>query len=606
MNPTENNELQRWEPRENWNSGNQPIPVHRSQSQKQETVELMYWANKIYSWQLQRLVIRNQNPEHINHKLTYLLHDPYTFICAYAQISKHKGAITEGPISSATTMSWFGQINAIHIANQFKTGTYKFRPVRRLLMPKTGQPGKTRPIDTLTKEDRIVQEAIRGILEAIFEPEFEAFEKQTNFQVTNYGFRPHKTCMDAVETFKKQGQTVTYVLEGDIKLAYNSVNQQVLLQILNRRIKDKKFLAIIKEMFQSGILHDGNFQHSLLGVPQGGIASPILFNIYMFELDKYVYKLMKRYAINPNPVVNPTYKNLGDKIRKLAENKPEGYRKEIQLFQKEKFNISTYAIGTNPRNPIFVRYADDWVFGLCCTKVEAEKVKRNISIFLKLYLKLTLDPDKTLISHLQRDGFRFLGYEIKMFTPEQTKIALCLTTTTYGTFRVKKRTTSRKINIRPDKETIFRNLISKKICDGLHFPIGVPAWAQLEEFRIVERYRSIMLGIYNYYCKCDDHYVLNHISYILQFSCAKTIARRKQISMKQVFEKYGRNLRVELEIFSSPEESKTRTTSFLTYTELKKKGDLNRAKTPAQLPDPFKIQPTYKPNSNSFPPIDKR
>ena len=178
-----------------------------------------------------------------------------------------------------------------------------------------------RPIDTPTQEDRIVQEAIRGILEAIYEPEFCAFEKLNNYRCTNFGFRPGKSTWNAIETLYQKAQSSTYSIEGDIVSASNNVDHDILHNISKRRIKDSKFLLVIKNMLKSGIMNREFYENTITGTPQGGIISPLLFNIYMFELDKYIYNdiilpIIKK-DITKKKVQNLEWKNLKYKITQL-------------------------------------------------------------------------------------------------------------------------------------------------------------------------------------------------------------------------------------------------------------------------------------------------
>ncbi|NJR76101.1 MAG: RNA-directed DNA polymerase, partial [Scytonema sp. CRU_2_7] len=166
-------------------------------------------------------------------------------------------------------------------------------------IPKPGKK-KMRPIDTPTQKDRIIQEALRGILEAIYEPEFKEFEEYTSGLCSNYGFRPRKSTWDAVAVLKYQGQSTNYCIEGDIVGAYNNIDHNILLNILERRIKDKKFLKLINNLLKAGIMEENRVIHNLIGTPQGGILSPLLFNIYMFEFDKFIYEEIIKPLVNNN------------------------------------------------------------------------------------------------------------------------------------------------------------------------------------------------------------------------------------------------------------------------------------------------------------------
>ena len=136
-----------------------------------------------------------------------------------------------------------------------------------------------------------------------------------------------------------------------------------------------------------------------------------------------------------------------------------------------------------------------------------------------------------------------------MYTPKQNKITTVLSKKNGKIFRYLKRTTSRKITIIPDKERLLKNLINKQFCKGPNYkPIGKPSWTLLDEYEIVLKYRRIIIGLSNYYRNCDSHRILHYVSYILQYSCAKTIARRKKKSLRSIFKQYGKNLTIQKNI----------------------------------------------------------
>lgn len=502
---------------------------------------------------------RNNDTSHINYKIHYLLEKPFTYINAYARVSKNKGALTKATQTDQEVMRLFGLEKAQSIANKVKLGNYAWQPVRRVWIPKPGK-RSLRPIDTPSQEDRITQEAIRGILESIYEPEFVEFEKQNKFKCTNYGFRPNKSTWDAVSNIKRDCQRATYIIEGDIKGSYNSVHHGLLLQILKRRIKDKKFLKLIKNLLKSGVMEKNTYEHNLIGTPQGGIVSPLLFNIYMFEFDKFVNsQILPKINKDSKPRNNPEYVKLNKEAKhflSLWRNSPKDkksvdlYYKRFKEFQKLQFKIPSKLISSLPKQARYYRYADDWVILATCSQQEAQEIKLKIQSWLLENLFLTLDPVKTVISRLE-DGFSFLGFKITTSSNSRVKLTKVLHVMNSKPYRFLRRTTSRKIRILPDKKRIHQKLIASKFCRNSDLmPIAKPFWAQLEPYAIVLKYKQIMLGIYNYYRDCDDLGIIQFASYVLQYSCAKTIARRKKESLGNIFKKYGKSLTITKEIQS--------------------------------------------------------
>lgn len=536
------------------------------------------------SFQLERCSQRNQNTQHKNFKLYHLLCAPFTFINAYVKISKNKGALTKGPNKDGEIRKYFGFKDANQIATKFKNNTYLWNPSRRTLIPK---PGKTtlRPIDTPTQEDCIVQEAIRGILESIYEPEFKQFEQENGHLATNYGFRPNKSIKDAVEVLKFKGQPATYAIEGDIVGAYNNVDHDILLGILKRRILDKKFLNIIRSLLKAGIIENNIQIHSLKGTPQGGIVSPLLFNIYMFEFDKFVYyEIIKKKTTTTKPKRNPEYLKLVYQIqlqKKKMNFSPLAYKrkdekKKLQSLIKKRMSIPSTDIKSLPKKGVFSRYADDWVLFITCTSQESKEIELQISRFISEKLKMALDPEKTLRTHIT-SPISFLGFNIRMNSPKSTKVSLNTTARSNRVLRFKRRTTSRKVTIYPDKSQILRNLINRKFCDKQGFPIGLRSWSNLDEYHIVQKYGQILRGIANYYHFADDFQILYRVAYILQYSCAKTLAVRNKCTMPQIFKRYGKNLTI-TRFIKNNQDSKTHHTQFETFTELRKINSVFRPK----------------------------
>ena len=580
-----------------------------SKDGRQSIIEYGHRLNSKNSQHLHAHYLRNQDTTHINYKIFHLLGNPYTFVTAYTNISKNKGVLSKGIEEDQEVNKFFGQINAQYLANLFRRNGYQFRPVLTSFCKKDvstwiDKPNsiKKRPIDTPTQQDRVVQEAIRGILESIYEPEFRELENQSNGLSSNYGFRPHKSAWLAVERLKMKGQGTTYAIEGDITSAYNNIDHDVMISILRRRIKDKKFLNLIKNLLSSGIMDKGRYEESLKGTPQGGIVSPLLFNIYMLEFDRFVYnKIIQQVTLEqPKPKRDKTWQNLGYKMRSLlkswrSSNKTKDdkdkFYKPFKKFEQERMSLPSYEISSLPKKAVFARYADDWVLLITGTKESANRYKEEIRLYLLENLMMSLDVDKTRITRID-DGVGFLGYSIKMTKPDQIKTIRQLYKFPDGSFgRQARRTTVRKLTIIPDFNRIKRNLLRIGVCKETDlFPIGITPWAIFDEYEIVLKYRRIIVGLANYYRNCDSHYVLNRVSYILQYSCAKTIAVRQKITMPQVFSTYGKNLRITRTFYSPLGETK-RSVEFPTYTNLKAQNRFSYKKFDHETEfDPFKIQ----------------
>lgn len=235
-----------------------------------------------------------------------------------------------------------------------------FLPVRRVFIPKPHKPQEQRPLGIPTLVNRVAQEAVRSILEPIYEG------KQ---HPHSYGFRPFRGTHQATERVRYLAgrQQYDWVVELDIKGFFDNVDHDVLLEILKRDIHDRQLLRVIRGMLKAGLVYKGEFDETELGTPQGGVVSPILGNIYLNELDQFI----------------------ADKYEALPP------------WERRKAPIPCF----------IVRYADDAVV-LCKNKEHAEILKEEIAQFLRDKLKLQLSTEKTLVTHIDT-GFDFLGFHIR-------------------------------------------------------------------------------------------------------------------------------------------------------------------------------------------------
>jgi len=382
-----------------------------SLKEKQEIIESK--AKK-----LQNFVRRNQNTKHINHSVYHLLLNPFVLDNAYKNLSRNKGAFTIGV--NTGSIQGYSRNDSIKLSELLRKRLYKPNPVRRIWIPKPGKKEK-RPLGIPTFYDKVVQEAVRSILESIYEPEFVEFSEKTK-TCNNFGFRPNKNCWDAIEHFKTYGQKITYAIEGDIKGAYDCVDHEILIKILSKRIKDKNFLKLINKLLKAGIMDEGSYEHSILGVPQGGIVSPLLFNIYMFEFDKFIHEEIIQPLSTHTPTTNKSklYQRIlyrkkvtskayfDEEIAQRKKQKP--INKPLLKTLKRKFHeietllFKTPSYDTKDTTFVYTRYADDWILGVGGTESFTEGLKVKIESWLFQNLKLTLSPNKTKITNIKKNS----------------------------------------------------------------------------------------------------------------------------------------------------------------------------------------------------------
>jgi group II intron reverse transcriptase/maturase len=326
------------------------------------------------------------------------LYNPELYLRAYGRIYQNSGAMTAGTAEETVDAMSKEKINAIIEA--LRCERYRWTPVRRVRIPKKN--GKTRPLGIPTWRDRLLQEVMRSLLEAYFEP-----------QMSNHrhGFRPVRGCLTALKQIQKGWTGTRWFIEGDIKACFDSIDHQVLLAILRERIQDNRFLRLVEGLLRAGYCQQWKYQPTLSGTPQGGIISPLLSNIYLDKLDKFVEKaLLPKYRRGKSRKPNRDYYLL---LHRRKRRRLSGKWGEAKAMLKQMREMTS----VDPNDPNFrrlryCRYADDFLLGFDGPKVEAEAIKAELKRFLREELLLGLSEEKTLITHARTQRCSFLGYEI--------------------------------------------------------------------------------------------------------------------------------------------------------------------------------------------------
>ena len=308
-----------------------------------------------------------------------LVCDRRTLAYAWQRLARNKGSRTPGTdgVVRRHVEQRLGGVEAFleGIREELRTGTYRPEPVRQRLIPKPGKAGKFRPLGIPTLKDRLVQMALKLVLEPIFE---------ADFYPTSFGFRRCRNTHDAIAMIQRQvnptgygNSRIAYVIEGDIKGCFDNIDHHQLMERVRRRVKDRKVLRLVLAFLKAGIMIEGTVRHPVAGTPQGGVVSPLLSNILLTAIDERY----RRWTPGPR-----------EPLRNAGARRARDY---------------------NSGKPTFymVRYADDFVVLVSGTKEAAEAEKNALARFLKEELRLELSPEKTLVTDI-RDGFEFLGYRI--------------------------------------------------------------------------------------------------------------------------------------------------------------------------------------------------
>jgi group II intron reverse transcriptase/maturase len=481
--------------------------------------------------------LSHKNKNWIHKDIFRLLYKEEIWISAYEKLKGNKGAMTPG--SEEGTMDGMSLLRLKRLREKVYAEAYNFKPVKRIYIPSGN---KRRPLGLPTANDKIVQEVIRLILEAIYEPIFSEL---------SFGFRVGLGCHDALNHVENKFRWVDYVIEGDIQQAYPSINHKILINFLNKRINDPRFIRLIWKLLGCGVLDEERVITSKTGVPQGSIVSPILANIYFHELDNYVEDIVKRYAtpINERSTLrSKDYKTLEHKISKISKemrsHQPQSKErqklaKELKLIRKKRLQISS--LKDKVTRIEYVRYADDWMIGIAGDRKLATQIKKEISLFLKNTLLQDLHPTKTKITDLRKGNAQFLGYEI--FLPSNRPI------TEYkgkGVRTIRRGQPQLRFDIPVDSvaERLSKRGYIKLLANGRR-PISKASYAVLEDHVIISHYRNLWLGLFNYYSGCTNRGRLQYFHYLLHISCAMTLGHRHRMSCSKIFAKYGKELKVQ-------------------------------------------------------------
>jgi len=368
---------------------------------------------------------------------------------AYANIYANKGAVTKG--IDDNTLDGMSQKRINRIITMLKERKYKPKPVRRTYIPKKN--GKLRPLGIPSGDEKLVQEVTRLILARIYEP---------IFTDNSTGFREGRSCHTALERIKKTWTGVKWFIEFDIKSFFDEMNHGKMIELLEKKIKDKRFLKLIRSMLTAGYLQDWKYHTTYSGVPQGGIVSPILSNIYLHELDKFIQQLADDFSKGKRRPVNPEYRKLRNRKHSLRKKiDQEGKQPELMIKLREldkQMKQLPYgdAYSCEYKRLLYCRYADDFVCGIIGSKQEAEEVKEQVILFLEKKLSLNIAPEKTRIESAKK-GIKFLSYKISTWGRE--KIRKMKISGRYVT----KRTTAENIQLSVPQEKVIqiRGLVPK-------------------------------------------------------------------------------------------------------------------------------------------------
>jgi group II intron reverse transcriptase/maturase len=430
------------------------------------------------------------------------------YLLAYGNIYPNKGTMTPGACEETADGMSEAKIEAI--IKEIRAERYRFAPARRVSIPKKN--GKLRPLGLPSWSDKLVGEVVRLLLEAYCEPQFSG---------RSHGFRKGRGCHTALREVQDTWTGTVWFIEGDVSNCFGGFDHEILMGILAEKIHDNRFLRLIRNMLMAGYLEDWQYHDTLSGVPQGGVVSPILSNIYLDKLDKFVEReLIPQHTRGEIRRKNPEYERIR---RQLRSARRDGDRAQARALARQMRCLPA----KDPMDPSYrrlryIRYADDHLLGFTGPKAEAEEIKAKLAVFLREQLALELNASKTLITHARTRAARFLGYEITV-QYSSTKL-------TQG-----RRAANGKVALRVPLEVIAAKCAPYRRRGK---PWHRARLQNLPDYDIVQIYGAEYRGVVNYYRLAHDVWRLGKLRWNAETSMLKTLAAKHKSTVATMAVRY--------------------------------------------------------------------
>ena len=484
---------------------------------------------------LKALSDHSQSSDYKYERLYRYLFSEEMFAVAYQRIYAKQGNMTPGTDGKTIDEMSLERIERLIVS--LKDESYQPHPARRVYIPKKN--GKKRPLGIPSFEDKLVQEVVRLLLEAIYEGHFEG---------TSHGFRPHRSCHTALGMIQKSFAGAKWFIEGDIKGFFDNIDHNVLISILRERISDERFLRLIRKFLNAGYVEDWKYNKTYSGTPQGGIISPMLANIYLDKFDKYIKEYAAKFRKGDRRSINPEYWRLNNKKnwlkKKLQKTSDEQIRKSYlyEIAQLSKQMLSTPhkdAMDADFRRMQYVRYADDFLISVIGSKSECETIKADITQFMREQLKLELSDEKTLITHAQ-DKAKFLGYEIFIRKSDAVK---------RNRDGVLKRDFNGAVVLTLNSAVIQKKLTEYNALEVRNIDGKDIWWSKPRRYMtpmkpedILAQYNAEIRGLYNYYSLAANvSKECASFAFIMKMSMFKTLGWKLNTSARKVRQKYQKD-----------------------------------------------------------------
>lgn len=459
-----------------------------------------------------------------------LLACPRLWELAYETIAPNKGALTPG-VDPDNTLDGFSLERMEGIIAKVTGGTYRFAPVRRRYIPKPN--GKKRPLGIPNADDKLVQAAVKLVLEQIYEP---------IFSDTSHGFRAGRSCHTALEKIKRVWNGVVWLVDVDVVGFFDNIDHDILLDLLRKQIDDEDFLKLIKGMLKAGYMQDWTWNATYSGTPQGGVISPLLANVYLHELDRFMETIQVAFNRGKARAILPEYRRLSSLIRYTrrrvddlrSQGREAGAKQALEKVRelqaaRQKLPRCSDQFDPNYRRLHYIRYADDFLIGIIGAKQEARDVMAQVRSFLKEGLRLDVSDEKSRIAKAD-DGATFLGYTVRTHSA-----ARAVKTKRCG-WSVEVRSPARVMQLHvPDAK--LAAFVERQRLGNYHVVRGEPR-RELEDssdLELIVMYNAVMRGLAEYY-KLGHAWKgeLARVHCIWWWSLMKTLAGKHKCTVPEV------------------------------------------------------------------------
>ncbi len=485
---------------------------------------------------LRSLTEMSKNESYRFQRLYRNLYNPEFYWLAYKNIYANTGSMTAG--SDGMTIDGMSDERIAKIIESLRDRSYQPKPARREYIAKKNS-NKKRPLGIQSGDDKLVQETVKMILESIYEPVFKK---------TSHGFRPNKSCQTALQQIQKTFTGTNWFVEGDIHACFDSFNHHTIIALLRKRIDDEAFLQLIWKFLKAGYMEQWTYNRTYGGVPQGSDVSPVLANVYLHELDKFMEDYAQTFNQGIKKQTNPEYNKA---LKKASYYRRTGRAKWTDLSSEERkertSNLKkleatqrqitpTMPLDKSFRKIRYVRYADDFIIGVIGSKADAEQVKSVVGRFLKDILDLEMSEAKTKVTHTG-DRARFLGYDITVSRSQDLKKSV-------SGYKIRSNTGVVKLLV-PREKWVEKLLEYKAIKIKIN-ENGKERFVALHrgklvnqsDIEILARYNAEVRGLYNYYSIANDSYKIGRFANLMKYSMYKTFACKYKTNVHEIKRRY--------------------------------------------------------------------